>query len=171
MRPWGEECLSAGGQGLSPLLWPQHQRQFLMGPGDVGAGGRRAVGRAVESGLGGAAGSGEGRGGGLMRTRAVWQPRRRRWRQSLSGRDSGLRDSRRPGRRHGNRGLRGARLRAARRPRRNICFARGCWEPGGAGGAAPPTPRKRNKLGQLSNEGPQMYLLMRGKGGSGAQFD
>lgn len=24
MRPWGEECLSAGGQGLSPLLWPQH---------------------------------------------------------------------------------------------------------------------------------------------------
>lgn len=36
---------------------------------------------------------------------------------------------------------------------------------------APPTPQKRNKLGQLSNEGPQMYLLMRRKGCSGAQFD
>jgi hypothetical protein len=42
---------------------------------------------------------------------------------------------------------------------------------GSAGSVAPPTLRKRNKLGQLSNEGPQMYLLMRGKGCSGAQFD
>lgn len=89
----------------------------------------------------------------------------------MSGRDSMLSDSRRPGRRHGNRGLRGARLGAAPRPLRNICFALGCWEPGGAGAAAPSTPQKRNKLGQLSNEGPQMYLLMRGKGCSGAQFD
>lgn len=51
-------------------------------------------------------------------------------------------------------------------------FALGCWEPGGAGAVAPLHPAKRNKLGQLSNvEGPQMYLLMRGKGCSGAQFD
>lgn len=42
---------------------------------------------------------------------------------------------------------------------------------GGRGRGGSPTPQKRNKLGQLSNEGPQMYLLMRGKGCSGAQFD
>lgn len=94
--------------------------------------------------VGAAEGRGLDGGGDLIRIRAVWRAPRR-WRQSGNGRDSGRDsvpgDSRRPGRRQGNRGLRGARRGAARRPRPNICFARGCWERAGR-----PHPEKEKQI-------------------------